>query len=83
MAECVECYDEYPDARYNNHSLGYARCFCIRCADKRKPKSAYDKENSRHMVLDHKGGYKLVRTREDVRAISTGKPNGGTLTESR
>lgn len=83
MAECVECFDEYPDARLHMHDLGTARYYCARCAGRRVSMRDVQLEMSKHLVLEHKIGYRLVRSREDVRAISTGKPTGGTTTESR
>lgn len=83
MAECVECFDEYPDARRDNETLGLARYMCVTCAGRRTSMRDVQQEMSRHLVLEHKIGYRLVRNRDDVRAISTGKPTGGTTTSSR
>jgi hypothetical protein len=77
MAFCVECDEEYPDLRATHPDLcSLARAHCVTCWDKRVPMRAIKADNAKRMVLAHKDGYKLVRSVEDVRAITTGKPNG-------
>ena len=74
--ECHECEEEYPAARAENGSLGDARFLCAHCADRRYSLRDVKREVSQCLVLEHKVGYRYVRTRADVLSITSGKPNG-------
>lgn len=77
MAFCVECDEEYPDARLDHPMLAdtLARYHCVMCWDKRVSKRDIQRDFSTRLVLDHKSGYKLVRNADDCKVYSTGKPN--------
>lgn len=65
MADCTNCGAEYPDAR---KVLGYS--VCLDCGETVQSVQA---RLSQSLCLQHKQGYVLVRTRDDVRQLNTGK----------
>jgi len=65
MADCKECGAEYPDAR---KVLGYS--VCLDCGETVQSVKA---RLAQSLCLQHKQGYVLVRSRDDVRQLNTGK----------